>query len=72
MPLGFSRSGFGKLASAPAGPTLRNHTVTARGDVSGWPRLIRQSGSTVLSRPTSLSTSAAKFDGTGDAIHVQP
>jgi len=72
MPIGFSRSVFGKLASAPAGPTLRNHTVTARGDVTGWNRLLREDGSTVHALPTTLSTGAAKFDGTGDAIHVQP
>ena len=72
MPIGFGRSVFGKLAVAPAGPSLRNHTVTARGNTIGWPRLLRQSGSTVLAAPTTLSTSVAKFDGTGDAIHVEP
>ena len=54
MPIGFGRSVFGKLAVAPAGPSLRNHTVTARGNTIGWPRLLRQSGSTVLAAPTTF------------------
>lgn len=72
MPIGFSRSVFGLPAAAAPASGLRNVTVDALGNVAGWPKLLRQDGSTVLAAPTTLSTSVAKFDGTGDAIGVTP
>ncbi len=72
MPIGFSRSVFGLPAATTPASGLRNVTVDALGNVAGWPRLLRQDGSTVLAAPTLGSTSVAKFDGTGDAIGVTP
>ena len=72
MPIGFSRSVFGKPAVAAPASGLRNVTVDVLGNTTGWNRLLREDGSTVHAYPTLGSTGAAKFDGTGDAIGVTP